>query len=515
MREKRLFQLMELAADEFILEAEREFPVTAGKKPKKSYWHIWAAAAATICLVAGALALVRGGLQLGRGDSTSNGQTVTGAGHGEESSEFMSYAGPVLPLTLSEGSGISATRDITFVFPGENGEQVKVRDTYVLTNESEEAVTVTGYYPYAGNFWEIRQVRPGVTVNGRTVETRIRTGEGSSQTSGGQNSQADTAASEEKLLRWQDYHKLLGDGSYLDTALAETPVFHQPVVVYEFSDFQAPLEEYPAATQAVSFGKDRGQRRIFTYGFDGYEWREEEGMYRYSYFVPGAYRADAKKLLIVMGEDLQDYTLMGYEDGGCEEGEELAAVSCTVTRRESTLGDVISEVLPEMVLSNWEAFGEELNAVSAQAVESLSEEVVKKYMSRYGDFMDLRPEEFFLGGLEELFQAALGQKRVFYEEFSLTIPAGGSTVVQAVMCKWPSFDYYCGQSENVGVRGYDMLTGAGSELVITDTRASLEHTDEIELVRQNFGFDLEAGVNSVALDLSEEHYFMEVRRKGQ
>ena len=140
---------------------------------------------------------------------------------------------------------------------------------------------------------------------------------------------------------------------------------------------------------------------------------------------------------------------------------------------------------------------------------------MKKYMSRYGDFMDLRPEEFFLGNLEELFHFALGQKRVFYEEFSLTIPAGGSTVVQAVMCKWPSFDYYCGQSENVGVRGYDMLTGAGSELVITDTRASLEHTDEIELVRQNFGFDLEAGVNSVMLDMSEEHYYMEVRRKGQ
>ena len=135
MRKERLFQMMELAADEFILEAERELPAAAAKKtcrhiraaakkPKKIYWHIWAAAAATICLVAGALALVRGGLRLGGGDSASNGQTAAGAGHGEESSEFMSYAGPVLPLTLSEGDGISAARDIAFVFPGENGEQM-------------------------------------------------------------------------------------------------------------------------------------------------------------------------------------------------------------------------------------------------------------------------------------------------------------------------------------------------------------------------------------------------------
>ena len=529
MREKRLFQRMELAADEFVLEAERGLPAGAGKKVKKSGWCVLASAAATICLVIGALALVRGGLRLGGGDHTSDDGAVNGAGHGEESSEFMSYAGPVLPLTLSEESEISATRDIAFVFPGESGEQLKVRDTYVVFNESREDITVTGYYPYAGNFWELRQVRPEVTVNGQAVETTIRTGEvgartldegdeAGAQATGevdAQVSGGDGGALDWKLEKWQDYQALLAGGHYLDAALTEAAGLDQPVAVYEFSDFQAPLGEYPAASQAVSFWKGQGERQVFTYGFNGYEWREEEGMCRYSYFVPGSYGADERKLLIVMGEDLENYTLTGYEDGGCEEGEELETVSCTVTRRESTLGEVISEVLPGYVLPNWEAFGEKPDGASADAVAGLAEEVVKRDMSRYGDFLKLRPEDISMGELETLFSRAFSWKRVFYEEFSMTIPAGGSAVVQAVMCKWPSFDYSCGQSEDVGVRGYDMLTAAGSRLAITETRASLEQEDGIELVRQNFGFDLEAGVSSVILDPAKEHYYLEVRRKGE
>ncbi len=66
MREKRLFELIGMAADEYILEAELEFPQNTEKRRERAerfgtrrrYWYLWAAAAATVLLVAGALGLV-------------------------------------------------------------------------------------------------------------------------------------------------------------------------------------------------------------------------------------------------------------------------------------------------------------------------------------------------------------------------------------------------------------------------------------------------------------------------
>jgi len=35
----------------------------------------------------------------------------------------------------------------------------------------------------------------------------------------------------------------------------------------------------------------------------------------------------------------------------------------------------------------------------------------------------------------------------------------------------------------------------------------------VEIVRQNFGFDLVGGIKSVILDENVEHYYLEVRKK--
>lgn len=519
MKEKRLFELIGLAADEFILEAEAE-PMTAPEPRRKRSWHIWAAAAATIFLVAGAVGLTLGGLRMGSHKGAPADRAANGAGHEAGSSEFMSYAGPVLPLTVSDGAGIEARRRITYEFPIQAGEQMTVRDDYVLTNQTGEEIAVTGYYPYAGNFWELVQVRPTVTVDGQKQETMTRVGEKRprAEISGvvveEEEPEYDLSFWKE-LAGWKDYQALLEDGSYLKTALAEAAELSQPVTVYEFSDFTAPLEEYPAATQAVSFAADKEERQIFTYGFEGYGWEEETGLHTYSYFVPKAGRKE-KKLLIVMGRDIGEYELTGYQDGGCEAGQELSGVSCTVTRRESTFGEVVSEVLPVFAFQDvGRALGEQAGEADAQKswVSRLCLELVEKSLSAYGDFNGLHPEVYLLGRLEDLFSEPLSYKNVFYEEFSVTIPAGSSVTVQAVMPKWPSIDYYCGQSENADVRGYDMLTGAGSVLSIQEFTAAVEHGEHMEIIRQNFGFDLSNGVTEVVLNPAEQHYYMEVREK--
>ena len=101
--------------------------------------------------------------------------------------------------------------------------------------------------------------------------------------------------------------------------------------------------------------------------------------------------------------------------------------------------------------------------------------------------------------------------RVFYLEAEITVPAGGSVRLTAEMTKEGSFDYYCAHTKNQGVYGYDLTTRLGSNLSCTGQQAAIKDRGMIEIVRQNFGFDLKNGVKTVDLDPAQEHYYLEVR----
>ena len=78
--------------------------------------------------------------------------------------------------------------------------------------------------------------------------------------------------------------------------------------------------------------------------------------------------------------------------------------------------------------------------------------------------------------------------------------------------KDPSYDHYCAATENNGVSGYDLVTALGSNLTITKQTARLEDRGQIEIVRQNFGFDIANGIDEVSLDLNVPHYYLEVKK---
>ena len=94
----------------------------------------------------------------------------------------------------------------------------------------------------------------------------------------------------------------------------------------------------------------------------------------------------------------------------------------------------------------------------------------------------------------------------------VTIPAGASVNLAAKLTKQASFDYHCAGTENRGVSGYDAVTALGSNLTFTSQSAKLEDREQIAIVRENFGFDLENGITEVELDLATEHYYLEVKR---
>ncbi len=500
MKERKIFDALTYVDEKYIEEAR-----TTRLKKKAKGWKngIAIAACAVIIISISGVLLLKNLLPFG--GNTGSG----GTGH-QGNSIFMSYAGPVFPMTLSEEDNtIIAKRNILYDFslPHEDSIRVwgaQVMDSYTLSNSSSEEKTVKVIYPFAGRFDELQDQRPIITVNGQEVPHTLYAGGYSGGFTGVYGAgDPDGSSNIIELNNWEGYKELLQDGSYKINAFTPYPVLSQQVTVYNFTDFKSP-KEYDAATQAVSFIIDPDKTTVLQYGFNGGEF-SDDGFRRYSYFVPnGVSKRSDKKLLIIIGDDITDYVLQGYKNGACEKGNELAGVSATVTREVRVLSDVLSELINNF-----------LDQYNSEREIAVSKEMfvgaVSEFMVQYGLLSESVRDRYQYGMIEDIISETKNLQRVFYMEFEVTIPAGGVIIVTADMHKEPSYDFACSGSDNKGIQGYDMVTRLGSNLHFGELTAELTSTNRIEIIRQNYGFNLPQGINKVALDLAGEHYYLEIR----
>lgn len=545
MNGERLFRVLGLVDDDLVVEAAPGFQ--AGTAVRRGPWRRALAAAACLAVLCCAGFAWRT-VSAPRGDGTTAGGAAPGAENGTgnslggdpgdapqeneplsvEGTTFMSYAGPVFPLTTAEAdTALTAERKTVWDFaPGSYHDGTlrqwgaTVTDSYTLINPTEEAATVTALYPFAGSFDELADLRPAVTVDGAETDPQLYAGayaggfQGVWQSGGQNGDQLDgTTLNLASPSSWTDYKALLESGDYLQQALEDAPALDIPVTAYEFTDFEAPAE-YDAATQAIEFTIDRSKTTVLTYGFNGGAWDEETGWQQHSYFVPdGVRREPEKKVLVVLGEDIGDYTLSGYENGGCER--EIGGVSCTVTRRETTL----DAVLDELCRYYYDDYAGWQYGMAGRAVEAvpypLSRRAAAELLVQYGILAgDSAVDRYSDGRLDDLISESMSQQRVLYLAVPVTVPAGESVDITFQLWKAPSFDYGCSGSENAGLQGYDLVTQLASTLTFTEQRASLVNTETIQIARQNLGFDLENSVTEVTLDLETERYYLEIRQKS-
>ena len=98
-----------------------------------------------------------------------------------------------------------------------------------------------------------------------------------------------------------------------------------------------------------------------------------------------------------------------------------------------------------------------------------------------------------------------------YISVPVTIPANGEISITAEMFKTASHNFY-GEYRNL--EGYDVITDDfTSNLVIEKQTASISGVSSFEIVQQDFGFDVQNGVDSVELNNTKEHYMLDVRRR--
>ena len=520
MREDKLYEAITLIDDDLIDETARYVP----KKKRAVHWKRWTALAACLVLVVGA-AGVGGRVLLSRsGSDSSAGNSSTGTdgsdNGGDGGSAFLSYAGPVFPLTvLEESDGLTACRDVTLDFlPWESAgdsTDVQVTDSYTLTNSTGEDKTVTLLYPFASSLWTVDERRPVLTVGGAELETDLLIGPYSGRFQGvaGADGSSEELYNLDEIRTWEEYRALLEDGSYQEKALADFPDLSGiDAVVYKFTDIWGPERvNVPNLFIQIGFDLDCSATTVLSYGFDRLDQDREEGWMSQSFFAPRSwqYGYGEPRYLIVLGDDVENVKIGEYAVDSWKDKKEFEAFGAAVERYETNLDAALREAVGCLYDNLSWLYGS--SAVDFETYYGL----FCDHLIAYGTLAeDGGVERYSIGMLSELSEISYVD-RVCYLRAKITIPAGGSVTLSAEMAKPASFDYYCAHTENQGVYGYDMVTRLGSTLTFTGQSAALEDRGQIEIVRQNFGFDLERGVRTVELDADTEHYYLEVKRLKQ
>lgn len=496
MKEKNILEALSDIRDEYIEEAR----TTKLKKHTNSWRRMAAIAACAILVIAiSGIFIIENFYPFGGSSG--------GFGH-DEGTGFMSYAGPVFPLTLSEpDNAITASRSLQYDFSLPHADSIRVwgadvTDSYILANSSAEEKRIKAIYPFAGSFSELYKQMPVIYVDGHALLPTLYAG-GYAIALDDNDKAAHLKLKMFKSSSWEDYKNLLKDGQYQKNALAPYPDLSQKVTVYTFSDFKAP-EGYTAATQAICFTIDPDKTSILKYGFNGGEFGEN-GFRRYSYFVPNAREKGilSKKMLIVIGDDITEYSLQGYKTGDCSKGNELEGVSCTVERSERILSELISEIVDDYFTHS--DYNDD-PAIPRQMVAGVLSDFMQTVVLTGSEKLKY-PSEM----IEDYILEVLHRQRVFYLVFEAAIPASESIHIKAEMYKEPSYDYTCSDKGSKGIQGYEMVTRLGSNLHFDSITAEIASFEFIKIVRQNFGFDKASGISKVTLDPNVEHYYLEIR----
>lgn len=296
-------------------------------------------------------------------------------------------------------------------------------------------------------------------------------------------------------------------------AFAEWPDLSQvPVTVYRFTNYWGPEPDeeagIPNPTIRAGFDLDYSKTTVLTYGFHGACYDREAGtmIQEFSIPRPGRLGYGHPYYLLVVGEDIRNLTTGGYVTGGTDaDTKTLEGCRVKVERYETDLDSAL-EGAAELMYENRKR--EEPSEEDRQIDFEMYFGLMKEYLVSNGLLSENEEGHHDIGSLD--FEVV---DRVFYLEAQVTVPAGEGLLLTAEMRREASFDFFCAGTENQGIFGYDLVTKLGSCLDFTGQTALLEDRGKIEIVRQNFGFDLEQGIREVTLDPKTEHYYLEVRDK--
>lgn len=527
MTREMLYDAITEVRDELIVEAIETTPAK-----NQVRWLKFGSIAAAFAVVVG----LGVGVFNGKIPWLHIGGNAAGAG-ADGSMVFDSYAGPVFPLTaIAGGDGLRAERTVTYDFQGWMAGDfnrlyygLPVTDSYTLTNPTGEDKTVTLLYPFAADPYELERYQPALTVDGIEADAALLTGKYSALGDAGRPGGLPSLDDPES---WEDYRTLLSDGRYQASATGDWPdLSHIPVTVYEVTN---PWAEPGVGNKGdghynpnihAELEFDYSKTTVLTYGFNSYCHNPDGGTARFGFDAPQPpaegssvdpdfYERERtqRHYLIVMGEPLDSFRLVGVSTGGPESTDYLewgTEIKADLRQYQTDLESALRAAAEPLY------YGRDWDGVAGNVEDTPDFELyfglLKDCLLDAGLLLSDPEKQYDLFYQLENVEVWAYQ-RLFYLETEVTIPAGASVTVEAQMLKEASYNHACHSKHDRDLYGYDLVTKLGTNLDIAVQTAKAVNIDGVEIVRQNFGFDWENGVDTVTLDPAVEHYYLEVRR---
>ncbi len=474
MRELKLFKAIGDIHDEYIEES--------APRAKKQLRLINIAAAVAVLVVVS----IFGSILLPMFGGSSDGGTNEG-----ENSGYLAYAGPILPLTAENPDGITVSRATNFNFEELSVlNDITVNDNYTLTNTTDSDINLNASYPFISTVEEVAKLAPTINIDGVNAKTSLTVFE-----------QGSPFHSETDLATFAGYKDYLTDDSYSISDFTLSPLFDREVIVYEITGYSGENEEYPPATIAINFKTTDGNM-VLGYGFSGGT-GYEDGLSDLSFDV-GQY---STKYIICLEDDITDIEIKGYKTGNTsDESNRLDGLYADYIKYTAPLSDIL-----RVVVDNYMIRHEEGGALTPEIMQYvLSESLIDK-LSPPQDIEERNSlDAYFLE--DYLSYSAFSAERIFYLNFEVTVPANATIQVDTEFIKQASYNY--GGMADDDVSGYALATTLGSNFNFDSHIATIENYENIDIKTQNFGFDLESGIDEVTLDLDEEQYYLDVLNKN-
>lgn len=413
--------------------------------------------------------------------------------------------GPLMPMTFtSENGDVSADRDITYDFTDSPANGIAtIVDEYVITNTSGEAQTLTYLYPYTGYRYDILANKPVVTVDGTATEPVIANGIYYG------NNIYDYTMPYNQFATTDDYHTLLEEDVAGTAPKADESVMNDMVTVYEYGYLYVAEHEYPATL----FGVEKEYMdSVYTvnmsllfedeqYAYFGYLYEDED-----DYKETGQF--DHKAMLIFKDEVPANIT--AYSGELTEENWDYVPVeeiSIETNVYECTFKELASELVDTELKGT--AYADD-DAYKALFLDKLMIMISDSVVYRNGANSETEYYLLSLYDLDLLLIEAANPFGFYLLEDTVTVPAGGSVTIRF---EYDKIGKYWEEPEDMyrGIFGYDNCPNLGTNITFTSQSATIADNGDIEIVEQNYGFDLENNIRNVELELDAERYYMYVR----
>ena len=206
--------------------------------------------------------------------------------------------------------------------------------------------------------------------------------------------------------------------------------------------------------------------------------------------------------LFVVGGDIENLTFGGNLGHNVTETSALTNVTCEYETYETTFEELIWQLAQKY---DYWAIHDNDPDPGLLTPEILYQDAMKRMEDQVGKVYD--GVSWGVSVVEDAFYETVTETRLLYWVFDVSIPAGETIEVEAVYHQEASTDIGGPKKRR---EGYDLATRLGSSLNFTNLSASVSNTEFIEILRQNFGFDLRKNITRVELDLKEERYYLEV-----